>query len=1312
MKYPIKEILKSHIGTVIPALAVAILVLVCNQMSQGANFRQIGVAEGLSSREVYEVAQDSAGYVWAYTHAGIDRYDGSQIKHYSLKGEPDSKDYMHAFTTLLTDSNGCLWISLKNGRVYSYDRRKDEFLLRLDLREKFPDVSVYHAAFDAEDHLWLGSDAGLYEWNEEVGVLPRGLAGKWVKSIAIAPNGHMYIGTSEGIYVANNNATSHQIMLDLIEGTQGLNVESMWITDRYIWAGTYDSGTWIMDRENGILKHLPFVPNVPVRVFDQMPDGTLVIGVDGAGVFCVDSIEGSLREHYMASEDNPNSIAGNTISDLWVDHEGGLWVSTSTNGINYLPAQEDEVRRYAHQIKNANSLRSNHVNVVMEDSDGDYWFGTNDGVSLYRTATDRWQHFLADEEHNAKVVLTLAQCPGSQDVWVGGYGIGVYCIDKDTGHVTRMPSRSADKANGMPTDYINAIYEHDGLLWIGGIEGGLAIFNPKDGTCQYFPSDCIDIIKPGPDGSVVIGGCSGFAIWHPGESQLKWLKPDGDQDAQYPVSDAVLSHDGCIWLATDGTGLFKYDQNGQLVASIGQDQGIDSNAISNLIEDKYGRLWFTTEQNLYCFDQSQDRLIKAQGMLSSPWGYYNPRSSAILSDGSLMLGTAEGAIQFMPYDKMQPIEKAKLIITDFKILYESVGVGQADDVLSQNIEDTQRIKLPRNQNSFSISFSTINFTTPTRICYEYRLIGKDDGWTQCDNASTVHFTDLQPGKYIFELRAFDRWTGQPIGERQLQIIVRSPIWTSWWAISLLTILLLVLGWVVFQNLRHRTKEKLIKEKMQSFVNLAHDIRTPVSLIKAPLSEMMTDSDVPQPCKERLDLALKNADKLQTMVGNLLTLQKAELRPDEKLPVREVNLAEYASGKIKEYELMAIQKDLQLKANIDTKVPKVWMNTRKIDRLLDNLITNAIRYTPRGEITVSVKSDERTWSIAVSDTGIGIPKEEQKRVFDAFYRAKNAIKESEAGSGVGLIIAQSITRQHGGTLNLESLEGYGTTFTALFTNRYNPRLMMVDEVPAVEDTTKKTEAEEPEAEKESNVLLIAEDNEELRNYLAKSLGAEYQIIEARDGKEALRQAQEKNPDLVLSDVDMPVMRGDEMCRELKSAVETSHIPVVLLTGLGERENIISGLQAGANDYIVKPFDLPELRLRLRNLLGNREKLRKALVDSEPTESALEECDNTLDREFLDKVHRVINDQIGNIDFSMADFCQELGMSRTSVYNKVRALTGRGPNDYIRIMRLNRAHELLLTKRYNVSEVSLMVGFADPKYFSTCFKKKFGVLPSKI
>ena len=401
------------------------------------------------------------------------------------------------------------------------------------------------------------------------------------------------------------------------------------------------------------------------------------------------------------------------------------------------------------------------------------------------------------------------------------------------------------------------------------------------------------------------------------------------------------------------------------------------------------------------------------------------------------------------------------------------------------------------------------------------------------------------------------------------------------------------------------------------------------------------------------------------------------------------------------------REIQLKAEAD--MPQVWMDRDKMDHIVDNLLSNALKYTEKGIIYITVRTTKKKWSIEVKDTGIGIPKEEQRNIFHEYYRAQNAMNFQETGSGIGLMITRRIVKQHHGDISFSSTEGKGTIFTVTFPLKIKSGIVVERKENTQEIPTVDTFPEQEDAGK--NVLLLAEDDKDMREYLMNSLSSEYKVIGVPDGGKALEMAREINPDIIISDIVMPVLEGDELCRILKSSVDTSHIPVILLTALSERENIIFGLEAGANDYIIKPFDLSVLKVRIRNILQNRQHLRDTVLsmDTPPEDT---DYTSQLDKEFMDKVMEVIDEELSNSEFSINDFCRMLGMSRTSVYNKIKTLTGQGPNDFIRIVRLNKAKELLASRRFSIGEVSSMVGFSDSKYFSTCFKKQFGTSPSKI
>lgn len=526
-----------------------------------------------------------------------------------------------------------------------------------------------------------------------------------------------------------------------------------------------------------------------------------------------------------------------------------------------------------------------------------------------------------------------------------------------------------------------------------------------------------------------------------------------------------------------------------------------------------------------------------------------------------------------------------------------------------------------------------------------------------------------------------------------------------WTINIL--LAVLVGLLIAQYIRLKTYGRRMKERERFFGEMAHDICNHIALINAPLKELESQHNLTAYNHESLNIALSNTERINTTVCQLFEIQRI-IEGADRNQWDYCNIYVYLQDKVQQYKILADAKGLKLQLEIASNFPSICLDKSKMDRILDNLVSNAIKYTEKGGVHITCSFLKYKWIIEVKDTGIGIPLVEQKHIFKLYYRATNAIQTNEMGSGVGLVVVKELVKQHKGTLRFQSKQNLGSTFTISFPI---PKLSKQPTNPNQSQNVSVLPLSPPISNHEKATVLLVEDNEDMREYLLNALSSDYSIVCAEDGLQALEVAKEQNPDLIISDVLMPRMRGDELCRILKSSIETSHIPLVLLTALSEKEDILSGLEAGANDYIVKPFDLAVLKARIRTIMQNREQLRQMVLSSEIMPEELDYA-NQLDKEFLDKAMAVIEAEIDNPTFSINDFCRAVAMSRTSVYNKIKTLTGQGPNDFIRIIRLNKAKDLLLSKRYSVSDVSVMVGFSDAKYFSTCFKKQFGISPSKI
>ena len=797
-----------------------------------------------------------------------------------------------------------------------------------------------------------------------------------------------------------------------------------------------------------------------------------------------------------------------------------------------------------------------------------------------------------------------------------------------------------------------------------------------------------------------------------------WTNTIGGHTFRYPVIGICVDRDGSLWIATDGEGLAVYDPQADKTRIVTDGMGIDSNSILNVTADLQGRIWFSTERSVYCYDTAKNAVMCLNDLIPMSPEAFTQCSSTLLSDGDVMFGSIDGAVKCTGPDNLSLSFSPQPVFTDFEMMNTLLRPGAGNDIITRNIDDTEKITLAHDQNSFSISYSAVNMAYPRRIRFEHMLENFDKEWISADLPGWVKYTNLSPGNYKFRVRAIDRWTGSITGEREIDVAIRRSPWLSGWALLIYAAVAAGIIYILLQNFRHRINERRFNDRFRTVVSLAHDIKTPVSLIKAPLSEVLESNQLSDANRHNILLASQNADKLHSIITQLMEIQRSDEGDKPTARFAMCDIAKHLSGKIEEYRMLASQKGIGMEFDThiqDFPTPQppnsptpisVLTDTEKLDHIIDNLLTNAVKYTARGSVTATLSISPRQWSVEISDTGIGIPASEQKRIFTEHYRASNAVNSKESGSGIGLMIVHRLVQQLGGAISFKSTEGVGSTFTLVFPTRINVR---PDTEPAPDKSA--PDISSAEADDQTNTLLIAEDDADLNAYLVKAFSDEYKVVSVPDGGKAYSTAVEINPDLVLTDLRMPVMGGDELCRRLKSSIETSHIPVILVTALSEREDIINGLEAGANDYIVKPFDMTMLKLRVRNIINGRRKLRETLVSSSG-EVPDNDFTGTLDREFLDKVKEILDREMANSEYSINDFCREVGMSRTSFYNKIKVLTGTSPNDYIRIVRLNRARDLLSTRQYNVSEVSFMVGFSDPKYFSVCFKKQFGTSPSKI
>lgn len=1289
-------------------LALAILSALAVVFTAGAAVRHINVRDGLSSRQVYEIEEDPDGYIWVYTNSGLDRYDGSGIKHYTLDPGDVQNDHIQSATSMQTAADGSLLVAVKSGVIYRYDKPHDRFAVLYSFADS--DCLLYNFIVEPDGSLVVCTSRGLYRCSAADGVCRLALDGKFVGAVTADGKGGFYAGTDHGVYHVEPDGSRSSF----VKGTKGVNVKSLIMSGGRLYIGSFSSGVLVLDPARGSISRMPFhVPSLPVNAMAEYGADSLLIGVDGAGVYLVNSPDGSLLKHYRDGDNSEDDLSGNTVTDVHVDRRRGLWIATSHNGLNYIPPYTRAVRLIKSQGGRDNTLVSDYVNVIFEDSDGDLWFGTDKGVSCYSPTDGQWRRYLQRSDLEAGVVLSIGQDSRGR-ILVGCYGDGLTIIDKRSGSVSRIPLQQPGANSGIGTDYVFISYgTPQGEIWTGGINGPVTRYNIAENSYSYYDVDCVAAAVTDRGGDMLLGGNKGVGRYDRVHDRFSWTNRFDSIQLRYPVR--VLMPDtanGLLWAGTQGEGLLRIDRADGSVRRYTTADGLSSNSIYGLALDPAGSLWITTETDLYRLDRSDGKLIRLTYYLGTNRGVFNAGALTATSNGKIMLGSAEGCYVFNPLDRYEYPDSGHILFTDFRLHDRSVEPGAEGSPLRCNIDLSDRIVLGYKQNSFEISFAMIDFANPQRIGFEYMLEGYDRGPLSAGTTPKARYSDLAPGDYTLTVNAVDLYSGRVIAVRRLPVTVRPPFWLSLWAKLIYGAVLAVVAVFAFVMVRRVRRERRIEAQLRSYATIAHDIRTPMSMIKAPLLSLEHESGLSDSARLNLRQARAGIDKTMAMLGDLLNMGR-DMHRSRRLTVQPLDLLRFLQVKVEEYSSLAMFKGLRLEYSVPDDMPPVMTDHDKLDHIVDNLLSNALKYTAAGSVVISVaRHGRRRWQLSVADTGMGISKADARHIFRERHRSTEAAGCDSNGIGMGLLLTRRLVRDLKGSIGFSSEPGKGSTFAVVLPLEYPARYV---EGERQEDTGQKTSAGGDSAAESTagnrSTIFVIEDDADMLEYLRDKLSDDYNIVCSDNPSTAIDDIRRLNPDLVVSDVMMPRLRGDELCTMLKTNVDTSHIPVILLTGLGSRRDIVAGLEARADDYIVKPFDIVVLRARIRNIIKTRRELGRRIL-AEDCEPAQEEFANELDRRFMTRTMESIDAHLSDSEYSVNELCRDLGMSRTSVYNKIKSISGQSPNEFMRIMRLNRAKELLSSGNYNISEVAYMVGFSDPKYFSTCFKKQFGVSPSKL
>ncbi len=1270
-------------------------------------FRHLSVKEGLSSNRTYGAVEDRDGFLWISTSSGIDRFDGRHFVHYPLENIEEISSRGFTNNHILRDTGDRIFVVSNRGYVYRLNRVQDRFV-------PLKAFSFYHgkyigAAFADGRHLLLGTPNGLKVYDYLAGKFISNPVNKKVLGILAFGDGYLLGQTNRILWISKDFKKTHP--LGKWNPSLGNNVLIRSLSydafNKRIWFGTQNAGLYYFDLKTKQYKageSKLSIKKYPVWDIVQANDTTMLVGTDGAGLLLIDLRNTQNIKQFVHDPDNEKSISSNVIYGILVSREHVFFVETDIGGVDLLNPNAPHFERIKREKGNLNSLRNNVVRSIVEIKPGYLAFGTEKGVSLWDRKHNRWKRLGKVSETGRNRVVTAMASSGDGSLWVGYFINDLNVYGPAASKYQPLPRILSQSHNPK------AIFFDDeqNTLWTGRSGSHIRLISYHFNTRildRYSLPEVTDIAAFSLN-KILVSTRMGLYVINKNSSDIKkQLKFEGKLNR---ITCLLVDARQNIWIGTDGGGLALINLNGKVLKVLDEDNGLASNHIYSIQEDDDNRLWVTTSAGLSRIDPAGPEILNYFSSDGAVPGGYSRNASCRTSDGKLLFGGTDGVVMFNPSTLKKPFLSLHLIFTGLFVNQKKV-TGNTGHILSAPLNQAHELRLKYNDNSFTLTFANIDYVHPEQGRFTWKLEDYDKSWSPLSSEGKASYSNVPPGEYLFRVRLKPfAVSGQTPVERDLKVIIYPPAWRTPWAFLIYTLVIvsIILLVLYYNKLMHDMRNA--RERLRFIVNIAHEIKTPLSLIQAPIGDVIRQTQ-DEAVTEKLKTALANVQKLQNKVGQFLDFKRID--QIKNVHLERIDAIAFIKRKIFAFKLVAEKNNLQLNLETGLRKLEVYCDPELLDKILNNLLSNAIKYNkPGGFVNVRIGQNEKTWQVQVTDSGIGIPKKEQKKIFRLFFRASNATEKKISGSGVGLVLAYDMVKVLKGTLTFKSKEGQGTTFT-LTLPIGEPDLH--NEVYEEEKNrlTGETGKQEWERENQDNrfKILIAEDDADLLAYIKKELGKEYNIIACSNGQEALLKVQQKLPDLVLSDVAMPGMNGRQLCINIKSNASTSHIPVILLSGLSSKENILQGLEAGADDYIVKPFDLSILEAKIKSLLVNRKTLKEKFIDT-AGEGVELEFKNEFDKAFVKKITQLVEENMADPNLSVRMLYTAAGMSRTAFYHKLKSLIDMSPAEFIRMIRLNHAKNLLRTKRYNVNEVAYRCGFTDAKYFSTSFKRQFGKSPS--
>ncbi len=1317
-------------------------------------FQSISPPEGFTYGSIANIAEDAHGFIWFGTEHGLYRYNTRKVELFIFQQDDPNSIPSDNIQEILKDSRGILWIGTNGGLCY-FDETKQHFV-RLnykDIEKKGLSEEILQLLENSAGELFSLHESHICRVSHNDSTfraLPLELPvkGDYPTFAVFDDTDQMWVGTQRG-YVFKSEPPYQDFQL--FGHHRPDRVQYICMDNNTFWIGYELKGVDHVN-ENGLVIHHydqmnendTKLPHNRIRKIIKDNENRIWIGtIDGLAVVVKNKVQRINKDYY-------NNLPHNSIHSIFIDSRNGMWLGTWSGGLAY---KNNYDNRFLHFNRNPdhNSLSSNVVSSFAEEKDGTIWVSTEEGgINHFDRKNKTFTAYNLKGTVSGTANIKCLSIDYKERLWIGTYSGGLWNFDRKS---------KTFKNYAIFKNEVISVYDiapEGNGLWLGTYGTGLFFYDPETNKLEDYlsvetdpyslSSNQIRSLLVDSYGGLWVGTQHGLNYKTKGNNQFAryfYNSREGKRISNNQVFELFEDSSGKIWIGTGGGGVDIYDPKTSTFSNMSPKNGLAGYNVYGILEDHSGNIWLSTEKGLSCYAPKAGTFrnyFKEDGLQGNQ---FSPGAAYWCSNGDFLFGGPNGFNLFNPENITKNPLSPKVLITELEINNVRINPDDPQSPVKNCVSTLSEIKLPHGQNSLTFGFVANNFIQPTKNQFKYRLVNYQNDWIDNGNEGKATFTKIPSGKYILEILGSNNdgvWNDTPT---QLKIYIRYPFWRSTFAYVFYFAILLTGLWllrreflirqrlrneVLLERVQRENEENLHQMKLQIFTNISHEFRTPLALILSPLEHVLAKKDYDEDTSDHLTMIQRNAHRLMRLINQIIDFRKFELNKVEYYPVR-TDLVKLCFNICNYFEVHARDKSISFQIESAFKKYELEIDQDKLDKVIFNLLSNAFKYTPdSGTIKVVIEETElppsgltafstnpnltgQAIAIRISDNGPGISTEEVPQIFERFYRGTLGKNQ---GTGIGLHLCREYTRLHEGAITVNSALGEGSVFSVVLPCKKGCDATVAKEklLKSWENSHKPLPESQPTepVEKQNNAILIVEDNTDMQKQIRNLLADEYKVLLASNGVQGLEMARDLYPDLVISDVMMPEMDGFELCKHLKDDLQTSHIPVILLTALSETDKRIDGLETGADAYLVKPFENKLLRAQISNLLTSRKRLQQSFKESEEKWAD----DSNLmhqDKKLVERAIHVVEKHLLNPNFSVEQLADELGVSRSTLHRKMRVLTNQSATEFVRYVRMKKAIKLMKEGNFNIDEIGYAVGFNSHSYFTQCFKKQFGMTPSE-